>query len=77
MNRAFTDWNGNVVELGPLYPFVGLEFLMVIILLVVLVVWYIAQIGMENRQLNTEAAAMRKDGALQRAIAEEKVLERM
>jgi predicted ABC-type sugar transport system permease subunit len=77
MNRAFTDWNSNVAELGPLYPFVGLEFLMVIVLLVVLVVWYIAQIGMENRQLNTEAAAMRKDGVLQRAIAEEKVLERM
>lgn len=77
MNRAFTDWNGNVAELGPLYPFVGWEVAMVLILLVVWVIWHIRQISMENKQLEDEAAAMRKSGAMQKAIAEEHTIERM
>ena len=77
MTGNFTDWNGNVAELGPLYPFVGWEFLMVIILLVVWIWWHIAQVRMENAKHETDAATMRQTGALQKAIAEEHTIERM
>ena len=77
MTGNFTDWNGNVAELGPLYPFVGWEFLMVIILLVVWIWWHIAQVRMENVKHAADAATMRQTGALQKAIAEEHTIERM
>ena len=31
---SFTDWSGNMFDLGPLYPFVGSEGLMVIVAVV-------------------------------------------
>ena len=31
-NNTFTDWNGNIFDIGPIYPFVGWEVLMVILL---------------------------------------------
>jgi len=73
----FTDWNGNLTDLGPIYPFVGWEWPMVIILLVIWIWWHVAQIRMENRQLDDEAAAMRKGDALQKALQEEHTLQRM
>ena len=77
MTGHFTDWNGNITDLGPIYPFVGWEWLMAIVLLVIWVWWHIAQMQMENRQLDDEAAAMRKGDTLQKAVQEEHTLERM
>ena len=37
----FTDWNGAMADLGPLYPFVGWEVFMVIVLLVAWIVWHV------------------------------------
>ncbi len=47
-NTAFTDWNGNILDIGPLYPFVGWEVLMVILLLVFWIWWHFMQVRMEN-----------------------------
>lgn len=77
MNRSFTNWDGNVADLGPLYPFVGWELAMVLVLLVIWIVWHVWQIQMENNQLDSEAETMRKSGAMQKAVAEEHTLERM
>lgn len=77
MTGNFTDWNGNMTDLGPLYPFVGSEWLMVIILLVLWIWWHISQIRMENRQMDAEAEMLRQDGNLQKALQEEHTLQRM
>ncbi len=77
MTGNFANWDGDVSQLGPLYPFVGWEFLFVIVLVVVWAWWQITQVSRENRQLDGEAAAMRQSGALQKAIEEEHTIERM
>jgi hypothetical protein len=77
MTGNFTDWNGNMTDLGPLYPFVGSEWLMVIILLVLWIWWHISQTRMENRQMDAEAEMLRQDGNLQKALQEEHTLQRM
>ena len=47
-NSNFTDWNGNIFDIGPIYPFVGWEVLMVIVLVVFWIGWHFIQIRMEN-----------------------------
>ena len=65
----FTDWNGAMADLGPLYPFVGWEVLMVIVLLVAWVVWHIMQITAENRTHEEQARMLRQGDNLQKAPA--------
>jgi hypothetical protein len=71
------DWGGNMFDLGPLYPFVGWEVPMVLLCLVVWIGWHILQIRMENRHLEEQAAKLRQDGNLQKALLAEHTLERM
>jgi len=73
----FANWDGNIVDLGPIYPFVGWEGIMVLIGLIFWVGWHIVQIRMENKQLDDDAHALRQSGNLQRAVEAEHTLERM
>ena len=77
MTGNFTDWNGNITDIGPIYPFVGLEVLMVILALIFWIGWHVVQIRMENRQLESEAQALRQGDNLPRVLQEEHTLERM
>jgi hypothetical protein len=70
-------WDGNVLDLGPLYPFVGFEGLMVIILIVAWVAWHIAQMVGENRELEHRVEQLRKSGELQKALDSERLIERL
>lgn len=71
------NWDGNVMDIGPIYPFVGWETLMVIIAVVFWLGWHYLQIRMENRQLESEAQKLRQGDNLQKAIAAEHAPERM
>jgi hypothetical protein len=77
MTGNFTDWNGNMTDLGPLYPFVGSEGLMVIILLVAWVAWHYLQARMERRTHEQQARELRQGDNLQRAVLAEHTPERM
>ena len=72
----FTDWSGNLLDLGPLYPFVGWEGLMVLVLFVAWIGWHILQIRAENRQLDDEAQLLRQGGNLEKAVEAENPVER-
>ena len=72
----FANWDGDLTQLGPIYPFVGSEMLMVIIAVVFWIVWHILQIRMENRQHDDEVANLRKTGNLQKAVEAESPVER-
>lgn len=50
----FADWAGSIAEIGPIYPFVGTEFLLVIAGLVFWVAWHIAQLRSESARLKDE-----------------------
>lgn len=73
----FNDWSGNMVDLGPLYPFVGSEVALVVVCAIFWIVWHILQIRMENKQLEEEARRLREGGNLQKALQEEHTPERM
>ena len=77
MTGNFGDWNGNMVDIGPIYPFVGWEMLMVIILLVFWIGWHVVQMRMENRQHEEDARMLRQGDNLHRVLQQEHTLERM
>jgi hypothetical protein len=65
---AFTNWDGNIVDIGPIYPWVGLEAVMVIAAFVFWIGWHVVQLRQENRRFEDEARALRKSGDLQRLM---------
>jgi hypothetical protein len=73
----FSDWNGNMFDLGPLYPFVGTEGALVVVLVIFWVVWHILQIRTENAALETEARRLREGNNLAKALEDEHTMERM
>jgi hypothetical protein len=68
---AFTNWDGNIVDIGPIYPWVGLEAVMVIAAFVFWIGWHVVQLREENRRFEDEARALRKSGDLQRLMQAE------
>ena len=77
MTGNFTDWNGNMVDIGPLYPFVGAEMLMVIVLIAIWIGWHVIQMRAESRDHEEDARLLRQGDNLHRVIQEEHTLERM
>lgn len=73
----FTDWSGNLLDIGPLYPFVGWEVFMVVLGFIFWIGWHILQIRAEDRQLESEASQLRQAGNLQKAIDSEHIVERL
>jgi hypothetical protein len=73
----FDNWDGNMMDLGPLYPFVGSEGLMVAVLVVLWVAWHVAQMRGENRELENRQRQFKDSAQLQKAVESERVIERM
>ena len=73
----FESWDGNILDLGPLYPFVGSEGFMVVILVVLWIGWHIAQVVGEKRDLNKRIGRLNQPNALQKALDAEHTIERM
>jgi len=71
------NWDGNVIDLGPIYPFVGWEGFMVALCVIIWVGWHIWLIRMENRRLDDQARQLRQSGNLQRAVTDEHSPQRM
>jgi hypothetical protein len=77
MTGNFTDWSGNMTDIGPLYPFVGAEMLMVLLLLVFWIAWHVIQVRTETRQHEREASLLRQGENLHRVVQAEHTIERM
>jgi hypothetical protein len=73
----FENWDGNILDLGPIYPFVGWEGFMVVLCVVFWIGWHVVQIKMENKKLEDQARSLRQSGRLQQALNEEHSIERM
>ena len=58
MTGNFGNWDGTITDIGPIYPFVGWEMVMVVILLVFWVAWHITQIRKEYRDFENEIRAL-------------------
>ena len=77
MTGSFGDWSGNMTDIGPLYPFVGWEMLMVLLLLAFWIAWHVIQVRAETRQHEEEARALREGDNLLRVLQQEHTIERM
>ncbi len=59
---SFTDWAGTIADIGPVYPFVGTEFILFIIGVAFWIAWHIAQLKSEAAQLEEEDSHYRSKG---------------
>ena len=46
----FDNWAGNIADIGPIYPFVGSEFLWFIICVAFWIGWHVIQATRETRE---------------------------
>ena len=59
---SFENWAGNIADIGPIYPFVGAEWLFVLIGVVYWIVWHVRQIGEENQALADQEQRIKAGG---------------
>ncbi len=71
------NWTGAMTDIGPLYPFVGTEVVLVIIGLVFWVVWHVLQWRMESSNYNDDLEVLKNPEKMDRALKGEKVLRDM
>ena len=69
---AVETWAGaDLSQIGPIYPMVGTEFILVIIGLAFWLWFHIAQARIEKREFEADEAAARSPERLARVFAEE------
>ena len=66
-----TSWTGNIADIGPIYPMVGTEGLLVIIGLATWIVWHIIQTKMENKTYEEEIKRFGSTESLKKMIGME------
>ena len=62
------SWGGNISEIGPLYPFVGSEFALFIVAMVLWIVWHIVQARAETKGYEDEIARFGNKENLQKIL---------
>lgn len=65
------NWGGAIADIGPIYPFVGSEFIWWIIGVVLWILWHIVQSRMEANQYEEEKRRFGGKDALNKIIAKE------
>ena len=65
------SWGGTITEIGPLYPMVGTEGVLVIIGVAAWIVWHVIQATRENRDYEDQIRKYGDPESLKRLIAEE------
>ena len=70
----FENWHGNMLDIGPLYPFVGSEGLLTIIGFAFWIVWMIWQWRMEASNFEDDMQTLKQNDNMSRALKGEKVL---
>ena len=58
----FENWAGNIADIGAIYPFVGAEWLFVLIGVVYWIVWHVRQISSENQSLADQEQRLKAGG---------------
>ena len=69
---SFENWAGEISEIGPIYPFVGSEFLLWIIGIVLWIVWHILQSRDEKKHYHDELDLYKDLSSMKKIIDGEK-----
>jgi len=67
----FADWTGTISEIGPIYPFVGSEFVLFLVGMAFWIAWQIWQIGLEKRTYNQEKQQFGNAESLRKIVGAE------
>lgn len=65
------SWGGNIADIGPIYPMVGTETVLVIIGVVAWIVWHVIQTKRENREYAEQIKKYGDAASLKRMIDQE------
>ena len=65
------SWGGTIADIGPIYPMVGAEGLLVVIGVALWIVWHVIQAKRENRDYEDQIRKYGSPESLKRLIAEE------
>ena len=68
MSTGIENWMGNMAELGPPYPFVGSEFVLWCIGVVLWIVWQVSCTRAESKQYREEIENHGDADSLKKAI---------
>ena len=64
-------WGGTIADIGPIYPMVGAEGLLVVIGVVLWIVWHVVQAKRENREYEEQIRRYGGRQSLKQIISEE------
>lgn len=62
---------GTITDIGPMYPFVGSELLLVVVAGAFWIVWHVLQLRAEQREFEEDAARLRSEDGMRKAIERE------
>lgn len=62
---------GTITDIGPMYPFVGSELLLVVVAGAFWIAWHVLQLRAEQREFEEDAARLRDADGMRKAIERE------
>lgn len=62
---TITTWSANPTDIGPMYPFVGSEWIFLVICVAGWLVWHIWQIKLENATYEDESGKLQGDSLIE------------
>ena len=67
------NWTGSMLDIGPLYPFVGTEMLLWIVGMVLWIAWHFWQAKAENQEYEEQMRKYTQGENLQKAMRGERI----
>lgn len=72
---SFENWAGDISAIGPIYPFVGSEFLLFLVCLAFWIMWHVVQLRIERQEFDSDLRRMQSKEAAQRILDRDARLE--
>ena len=70
MSTGLESWNTNLLEVGPLYPFVGTEMLWALIGIATWIIWHVLQMRAENKVYEEDEKTFSDGAKLREAMTD-------
>jgi hypothetical protein len=77
MTTGIGSWNVDLLTIGPMYPFPGLEWLWLVIGVAFWIIWHVVQGRMESRNYADDLRTLRENDNMSRALKGERILRPM
>jgi hypothetical protein len=72
MHTGIETWNTNLLDIGPMYPFVGSEMLLTVMGILVWLIWHLVQARAETGQVAVEETKYAAPGVLKQALDQDR-----